>query len=246
MTDPTATVTADDYYAIIPEWLLDTASPRAIQVYGFLRRYADKSSLESIPSRATLAKRARCSRNTIDRAIKELEDIGAVSVTARFDEHGDRTSNLYHLHRMPIGGPTTGDTPTATDGDTPGPTNGAQNYSPSVPQSGEPQLATTSRRRDPVWDTLVQLFGEPAPNRTKLYGRVTKYLHTVDADPDTIRHRAARIVTDWGPEKLTITSLESHWSRFDGQAGQVTAADIKANQKAQRRADLHALLEDTS
>ena len=99
---------------------------------------------------------------------------------------------------------------------------------PSEP-SGNHQLA--AKPRNPTWDTLVELFGQPAPNRTALYGRVEKYLTGQDATPDEIRHRAARIVTDWGPEKLTLTSLESHWSRFDGAAGQITEQDVRRFQR---------------
>ena len=98
--------------------------------------------------------------------------------------------------------------------------------------------------RNPIWDTLVELFGEPAPTRRKLYGRVTAYLVDQEATPDLICERAARIVTDWGPEKLTLTSLEKHWSRFNGLAGQITEADVVKAKRLQARRELRAALED--
>ena len=79
--------------------------------------------------------------------------------------------------------------------------------------------------QDQIWDMLVLLFGEPAPTRRALYGRVTKYLTEQEATPALIRERASRIAMDWGPHTLTITSLEKHWSRFDGLAGQLTRED---------------------
>jgi len=82
-------------------------------------------------------------------------------------------------------------------------------------------------KRNPIWDTLVELFGEPAPTRRALYGRVCAYLTEQEATPDMVRERALRIVTDWGPQALTLTSLEKHWSRFDGLAGKVTRSDAE-------------------
>jgi len=94
---------------------------------------------------------------------------------------------------------------------------------------------TDLANRNPIWDTLVELFGEPAPTRRALYGRVTAYLTGVDATPDLIRQRATRIVTDWGPETLTLTSLEKHWSRFDGLAGKITRGEAERARRALER-----------
>lgn len=99
----------------------------------------------------------------------------------------------------------------------------------------KPTKVTAIRRRNPIWDCLVELFGEPAPTRTSIYGRVTEYLTEQQATPDLIRQRATRIVTDWGPQALTLTSLEKHWSRFDGLAGQITRSDAEAAQRRQER-----------
>ena len=88
-----------------------------------------------------------------------------------------------------------------------------------------PTEKTELRTTNPIWDTLVILFGEPAPNRRALYGRVTQYLTEQEATPALIRERASRIAMDWGPHTLTLTSLEKHWSRFDGLAGQLTRGD---------------------
>ncbi len=101
-----------------------------------------------------------------------------------------------------------------------------------------------AKPRNPTWDTLVELFGEPTDKRRSLYGRVTKYLTDQEATPDLIRERATRIVTDWGPEKLTITSLETHWSRFDGLAGQISSTDVRTAKADAVRAETRAALND--
>ena len=74
-------VSADFYFAVIPEWVLALAvSSNAIRVYCCLRRFADNSTGECFPSRKLLAMRARVSISTLDRSIKELSDAGAISI----------------------------------------------------------------------------------------------------------------------------------------------------------------------
>jgi hypothetical protein len=90
---------ADNYFAIIPQWILFAdISPQAIRLYAVLRTYADNKTNESYPSRASLANDMKvASTRTVDAAIKELIGIGALKVSARRTETGDQTSNLYTL-----------------------------------------------------------------------------------------------------------------------------------------------------
>ena len=101
------------------------------------------------------------------------------------------------------------------------------------------QIASTEnekqRPRNLWWDELVALFGEPTTEtRQRLYGRITALVS--DQPVSEIRRRAAWIVKNWGHEKLTPTSLETHWSRFDGAIGQITDADVEAFTAGQDRA----------
>lgn len=91
----------DAYFASIPEWVLyhEDLSPQAIRLYGVLDRYAEG---RCFPSRKRLANQLGVkSVDTVDRALRELQDAGAVSVTPRFDEAGDPTSSLYTVHFLP-------------------------------------------------------------------------------------------------------------------------------------------------
>lgn len=94
-----ADVYADDYYAIVPEWVLnETRTGNAVKLYALLRRYADKASGEAHPSRRTLAKRMRFSRpQSIDPIVRELVEIGALEVFERWTESGDQDSNGYRV-----------------------------------------------------------------------------------------------------------------------------------------------------
>lgn len=97
---------ADVTFAIVPEWILDAdISANAVRLYAVLRRYADQDGA-CYPSRATLAGRLRVSRDTVDRAARELVDVGALEVEGRRTASGDRDSNLYRLHTLPGGGRT--------------------------------------------------------------------------------------------------------------------------------------------
>lgn len=115
-------------WTMIPEWLLDAEiGDRAVRLYALLGRYADASGSGAYPSRRTLAKRLRCSTDTVDRATHELVDIGALIVKARFREN-ERTTNAYTLIRV---APSRTDAATVAAGDaaTPSRTGAAQTES---------------------------------------------------------------------------------------------------------------------
>lgn len=96
---------ADNFFAIIPEWVLYAdISPQAVRLYGVLRRYADRDG-SCFPSRKRLASDLRMeSTKPVDRALKELIAIGAITSEHRFTEHGDLQSNLYTVMSVPLGG----------------------------------------------------------------------------------------------------------------------------------------------
>lgn len=95
-------VGAEGYFAIVPEWILDTASSNAVKLYGILRRYADKTDHVATPARRALATRMGFSRpQSVDPAIAELVALGALEVTARHSQRGDQDSNEYLLISLP-------------------------------------------------------------------------------------------------------------------------------------------------
>jgi len=86
-------IKADGYFAIIPEWVLYAdISSVAVRVYGCLNRYANKDSGTCHPSRATIAKLCKTTTKSVDRALEELETIGAVTSRKRWlDKDGQPT-----------------------------------------------------------------------------------------------------------------------------------------------------------
>ena len=97
------TLHADIRFSIVPQWLLEAdISDRAIRIYGLIASYADNETHTAFPSRDTLARRARCHVKTVDRAIVELVEAGAIEKQNR--KNGDAyTSNLYTVKRVSPG-----------------------------------------------------------------------------------------------------------------------------------------------
>lgn len=84
-------------FAITPEWVLDAeVSDRAVRLWAVLNRFAGEKG-EANPGRLRIAKRLRCSEKSVDRAMRELVQIGAVVAQAAYDDAGDRTANDYYL-----------------------------------------------------------------------------------------------------------------------------------------------------
>ena len=98
-------IIADNFFAIIPEWVLyANISPQAVRLYGVLRRYADRDG-SCFPSRKRLASDLRMeSTKPVDKALKELVTIGAITIEHRHTEQGDLQSNLYTVLSVPLGG----------------------------------------------------------------------------------------------------------------------------------------------
>jgi hypothetical protein len=97
------TLVVEQHFAIVPEWIIDAdISDCAYRLYSILLRYGQTSG-QRMPGRALLAQRLKKrSKDTVDRAMKELVAIGAVVVERR--RHGRQNlTNRYHLMSTPPG-----------------------------------------------------------------------------------------------------------------------------------------------
>lgn len=94
-------VSADNYFAMIPEWVMYAdISKSAVMVYLVLNRYANSKTGKCFPSRETVIEKARISKNTLDKCLKELQEIGAISISKRRNGTGLYASNLYTVHMI--------------------------------------------------------------------------------------------------------------------------------------------------
>jgi hypothetical protein len=92
-------------FALVPEWVLFAdISAQAVRLYAFLNRHATKSGRARCRvSRRELAAEMRVQApKTVDRALDELEGLGAIEVEVRVDAHGQQ-ANDYLVRQTPKG-----------------------------------------------------------------------------------------------------------------------------------------------
>lgn len=97
--DGTRCTPSKEPFVKFPVWLQEVGvSGTATQIYIAIGTYANYETLEAYPSRATLAKDIGKSLKSVDRAIKELQDVGALHVTQRTKPGSkENHTNLYRL-----------------------------------------------------------------------------------------------------------------------------------------------------
>ena len=90
-------------YGITPEWLLDSGvSDRGIRLFSTIAaKYADRDTATGFPSRKTLASDLGCSTDSIDRALRELEKVGAIVTEHRFEGKEPQTSLYLVVYARP-------------------------------------------------------------------------------------------------------------------------------------------------
>ncbi|MEU1602674.1 hypothetical protein [Micromonospora matsumotoense] len=78
----------------VPGWLYELApSSNAIRIYGYLDYKFGNSKRGIFPGQATLAEANKLSVKAVQRALQELQEVGALKVTRR----GQGKTNLYRL-----------------------------------------------------------------------------------------------------------------------------------------------------
>lgn len=97
----TSTISLEHKFALVPEWVIDLQiSNSAFRLYAVLARYADYNTRRAFPSRETLAARMNTSVKTVERAVGELIEVGAIQRESRGRYH----SNIYVLAMDQPGG----------------------------------------------------------------------------------------------------------------------------------------------
>lgn len=103
MEDSTSTLALEGFtpYAQVPRWVVRShgaLSGNAVHLYGVLMSYADNDTKAAFPSRSRLANDMGRSVDTIKRAMRELEQYGALRVERRKSKvTGANISNRYTL-----------------------------------------------------------------------------------------------------------------------------------------------------
>jgi hypothetical protein len=215
-------VTTDLKFSMVPEWLIDSGcTDKALRLYTVLARYADNDDLTAYPGRALLAKRMGCHRASVDRAVEELVNLGAITKTQRVAD-GRYTSSLYTVHRIrrtPERPSRTGaPTPTHPCDDPVAPMQQrtrTKEREPKEPLAATPPKAPT---KDDLFETVAQVCGISLDGITRTargqLNKAVKELREVQATPEQIHHKAKAYRTQYPNATLTPTALTKHWSSF--------------------------------
>ena len=161
-------------------------------------------------------------------------------VTPRTGDFGRSViSNHYYLPMT--GGVAVGDTPPRDERDTP--LRDEREQTTSISLTTPTELDKDIAKRDEWWDTLTELLGKPTPNQTALQGRLVARVKADGHPPNEILIRAERLAAMWGPEKLTLASLEKHWERMGVPLAGITKQQMVDNQRQRELADAMRSLE---
>jgi len=118
---------------------------------------------------------------------------------------------------------------------------------PNVIEPSEPSenhhLATIAKlEHDAIWDTAVELYGQPTKSQTSLHAKLVNELVEYDATPSEMRRRSVLLVQDWGKKAATLASLAKWWYRYDGQVAQVTDTQVEESVREQTREERRAAM----
>lgn len=192
-------------FSIIPEWVLFGGfSPRAIQLYCVLGRFADAYG-GAHPSRKEIAERMDCSLDTVDRAVKELLDGGAIMVATRLNNVSEYTVIRAMPHQQVVAAELRPAAPVRSEGSR---TDAARNEN----KEKEGNTTTGGRTSNPIWDALAQRFPEPTTKQARsMWGKTVRELAQAGAAPDEIIKRIGRWPTLFPGATLTLPALVKWW-----------------------------------
>jgi hypothetical protein len=172
----------------IPNWIFESdVTATAVKLYLVLRKNGDNKRGVSYWSRKKLAEQLGTSTNTMDRAKKELLDMGALCQINRKNKDGDWTSNLYHVHTSSVTNckylcATLG-TPIPTHGDTPIPTSGERTKNHIELRTNELNPRTYGDEAIKACNLLADLIaanGSRKPQVTEKWLSEMERLHRID------------------------------------------------------------------
>lgn len=217
-------LTAQVYWAQVPEWvLLSPVSDRAVRLYGLLARRAGAGGT-CFPSRRWLADAMRCSTASVDRALEELVDAGAVRKEPQFRDKR-QTVNLYTILAMSARVTTpllTGEAPPLLTGD--------EQKESHREESQEPLAAAPRERKtDPLFEAVCQTCGIDwtRPLTSSARGRINKAvkeLRDAGVTPDLVPSAGKAYRRKFPNAELTPTALAANWATL--------AAEVKPAKKA--------------
>ena len=220
MSESNAKLDTDVRWAQVPEWVIVAPiSDRAVRLYGLLARRANSDS-QAFPSRRYLATNMHCSSKSVDRAMDELLEIGAVTKERQFQD-SRQTVNLYTLRamrgtRVSRGG----DTGDEGEGDTGVAQNEShKNESHRSSLAAPPQKSST--KKDELFEAVARAcsidWRNLTPSGRGPLNKAVKELRDIGVTADQVGGRAAAYKKQYPDAALTPMALTKHWAALAPQ-----------------------------
>ena len=220
----------------IPNWLLtyrdsegSSLSPQAIKVYLALASFADNDTFEAFPSQTILAERADMSTRSVQRYLKELEDLEVIQVFKKSNGKDKWVSNYYKLMVNPPKTMTYSTQP-AIEAEVVDDENNTEVANPyeelnlGMTEGDRPRKRTLN---DEIWDGFVEFRGS-APVDDKVIGdwlknipRLVKIFKSKEVDPYQFKlltmTACAAYITKFGDLPLNPRTLADNWENIQPQ-----------------------------
>ena len=209
MTEHTGRINADEYFAILPEWVLYAdISSYSVRLYCVLRRHADQRGI-CFPSRRRLAELGQMSESTLDRSLKELVAIGALIIERRATDMGDYTSNRYTVVSQRGGGVCENPPPPKSEA-----TGGVRNEALTkaiVNESQELELLPTGTVGEKTATSDFDVFWGRYPRKVGKAKALKVWLRLSRADRDAALGALDAHVVQWRGKELTFVPHATSW-----------------------------------
>ena len=192
------------YFSIIPEWLTESKiSDNAFRVYSTLCRYADKHSGECYPSIKSIGQRCHKSPSTVKRALKKLEDHGAIKVESRYIDNS-QTSNLYTVI-FDLGMGVKSDMGVGS------------NVDHKLKSSNQSHIIPVDKSdRKGLFKALANSLGYEPKTKQEIsaFNKVIKDISEAGGTAEQIEQRVEVYKNKWKGITLTPFALAKHWSKL--------------------------------
>ncbi len=176
---------------------------------------------DAFPGQGTLSKMLGVTDRTVRDYLTELKDAGYIKVYRR----GRGQTNVYRIVQNKI---IAVKPPEESSVEEQSDRNSASGLDRNPASDKEYEVeedevkimaaAPRARPRNPIWDTLTEVFGEPTTRSAqKVRGKVCSSLTAARASPDEIISRAKRWPLHFDSATMTDLALEKHWDTLARQ-----------------------------
>lgn len=226
-------------------WQLDLLTRSERDVLLALADHAHDDGTSARPGVPYLEWKLGLGRSTINVALRGLEEKELIESAKKGGGRGRVTEYRLQLEKGTKKRPFTpgrnrpSDTGNRPESDPENVPNASRDQEPSIePPEGTSSHEPSARARNPIWDVLVELYGEPRDRFRAHFGLVVKDLRALlidegirDAEQakEEVRRRKEALAGEWGAGKATKDALVKHWRLAGELADQGVRGGLSAD-----------------